>query len=137
MNVLMKKYNNMQEEGIIGLKSEYYNKLNYDSYRRTGQYMFNLKKQKIILIRGEEDIEYENKMKRKILDDEQELAKRIFLYFFYLFQFNQKIKLSKKKQVLLYKFRAKECRKQKKKFNSNLMLKSSLKIFIFKNNSLL
>ena len=36
MNVLMKKYNDMQEEGIISLKSEYYNKLNYDSYRKTG-----------------------------------------------------------------------------------------------------
>ena len=32
--------------------------------------MFNLKKQKIILIRGEEDVEHENLMKRKIFDDE-------------------------------------------------------------------
>lgn len=60
MNVLSKKYNNMQEEGIISLKTEYYNKLNYESYRKTNQFMFSLKKQKIILLKNDEDIKYED-----------------------------------------------------------------------------
>ena len=97
--------------------------------------MFNLKKQKIILIRGEEDVEHENLMKRKIFDDEQELANSF--YFYFIFQSKLRIKLEKKKQALLYKFRIKGFRKPKKLLNLNLIKKSFQKKYTNKRNWLL